>query len=53
MIGKAANGAPARPTQESRNFYEEVNELHKLAVLLTHGYSTELYNYEEVQSGGF
>ncbi|WP_406260477.1 hypothetical protein OIA45_19770 [Streptomyces chartreusis] len=53
VIGKAPNSAPARPTQESRNFYEEVNELHKLAILLTHGYSTELYNYEEMQTSGF
>jgi len=51
----SADRARARPVQENVNFYEQVNELHKLAYLLHDGYSTHLDEYEQMQrefSGG-
>lgn len=53
MIGQGPNARKARPQTQTRAFYDEVNELHRLAILLTHGYSTELSNYEEMQLSGF
>jgi hypothetical protein len=49
MVGKATNSAPARPDQRNLNFYEQVNELHRLAHLLQDGYSAHLDNYEQAQ----
>ncbi|MDH6544951.1 hypothetical protein [Streptomyces sp. SPB4] len=53
VIGKGPDSTKARPTQENINFYEQVNELHKLAILLQAGYSTELYEYEQMQLSGY
>ncbi|MFI5887989.1 hypothetical protein [Streptomyces sp. NPDC051554] len=52
MIGRAPNTTKARPVTETRNFYEEINELHRLAILLTAGYATVLSDYEEMQVSG-
>jgi hypothetical protein len=39
----------ARPNQVSFNFYEQINELHKLANLLYNGYSGFLGAHEQMQ----
>lgn len=49
MIGRGPGRARARPVQENINFYEQVNELHKIAHLLHGGYSTHLDEYEQMQ----
>ena len=49
MVGQGSGSARARPVQENINFYEQVNELHKLAHLLHAGYSTHLDEYEQMQ----
>jgi hypothetical protein len=48
-VGQGDKRRPARPTQENVNFYEQVNELHKLAHLLYGGYSAYFDNYEDMQ----
>jgi hypothetical protein len=48
-VGHGPNSAPARPNQVRLNFYEQVNELHKLAHLLLAGYSGYLEAFEENQ----
>jgi len=40
---------PARPEQVQVNFYEQVNELHKIANLLYSGYSSFLDAHQEMQ----
>jgi hypothetical protein len=42
-------GPRARPVQENINFYEQVNELRKIAHLLHGGYSTHLDEYEQMR----
>ncbi|MFG3414405.1 hypothetical protein ACGF14_20025, partial [Streptomyces althioticus] len=49
VVGHGAGRAPARPVQQNVNFYEQVNELHKLAHLLWGGYSAHLGEYENWQ----
>lgn len=49
-VGRGTASAPARPQSTMVNFYEQVNELHKLAWLLYAGYSGYLDNYAEMQS---
>jgi hypothetical protein len=49
MVGQGTESTAARPVQENINFYEQVNELHKLAHLLFGGYSTHLDEYEQFQ----
>lgn len=49
MIGRGSSKTPARPTQKNLNFYEQINELHKLANLLYGGYSGWLDQYEQTQ----
>ncbi|MER7026297.1 MULTISPECIES: hypothetical protein [Streptomyces] len=49
VVGRVPNRAPARPTQKNVNFYEQVNELHKLAHLLCFGYTSHLGVYEDWQ----
>lgn len=44
------NGPGTRPVQQNVNFYEQVNELHKLAHLLWGGYSAHLEMYEDWQN---
>jgi hypothetical protein len=55
VVGQGADRTRARPVQENVNFYEQVNELHKLAHLLHGGYSTHLDEYEQMQKdiGGY
>ncbi|TVZ05059.1 hypothetical protein EAS64_10585 [Trebonia kvetii] len=48
-VGRGDSRIRARPIQENVNFYEQVNELHKLAHLLHDGYSAHLDEYEEMQ----
>lgn len=48
-VGHGPRSAPARPGQVNLNFYEQVNELHKLAHLLHAGYSGYLEAFEENQ----
>ncbi|WP_409235603.1 hypothetical protein [Streptomyces sp. PA5.6] len=50
VVGHGAGQAPARPDQQNVNFYEQVNELHKLAHLLHGGYSAQLGVYEDWQN---
>ncbi|MFI1408740.1 hypothetical protein ACH4Y0_02195 [Streptomyces sp. NPDC020707] len=52
MIGRAPNTIGARPLAEARDFPVEVNQLHRLAILLAHSYSTVLSDYEEMQLSG-
>jgi hypothetical protein len=49
IVGRGGTQAPARPTQQNINFYEQVNELHQLAHLLRGGYTAHLSTYEEWQ----
>jgi hypothetical protein len=49
IVGHGPGRTAARPEQVSINFYEQVNELHKLAKLLYGGYTGFLDNYEELQ----
>ncbi|MBM7054097.1 hypothetical protein [Streptomyces durocortorensis] len=49
VVGHGTGSAPARPVQQNVNFYEQVNELHKLAHLLWGGYSAHLGEYENWQ----
>ncbi|GAA2563703.1 hypothetical protein [Streptomyces koyangensis] len=49
VVGHGPGQAPARPVQQNVNFYEQVNELHKLAHLLWGGYSAHLGEYENWQ----
>jgi hypothetical protein len=48
-IGYGNERRAARPDQVQVNFYEQVNELHKLANLLFSGYSSFLDAHEEMQ----
>lgn len=48
-VGHGDDKRAARPDQVQVNFYEQVNELHKLANLLYHGYSGFLDAHEEMQ----
>jgi hypothetical protein len=49
VVGHGTGRTPARPVQQNVNFYEQVNELHKLAHLLWGGYSAHLGEYEDWQ----
>lgn len=49
VVGHGVGRAPARPVQQNVNFYEQVNELHKLAHLLWGGYSAHIAEYENWQ----
>ena len=49
VVGHGSKRARARPVQENVNFYEQVNELHKLAHLLWGGYASYLDVYEDLQ----
>jgi hypothetical protein len=49
MVGQGDSSTAARPVQENINFYEQVNELHKLAKLLYGGYTTQLDEYTQMQ----
>lgn len=49
VVGHGAGRVPARPEQQNINFYEQVNDLHKLAHLLWGGYSAHLGEYENWQ----
>lgn len=49
VVGHGPKSAPARPMQQNVNFYEQVNELHKLAHLLCGGYTSHLSVYEDYQ----
>jgi len=49
MVGHGPGRTAARPDQVRINFYEQVNELHKLANLLYGGYSGFLDAHEELQ----
>jgi hypothetical protein len=49
VVGHGPHRAAARPLQQNVNFYEQVNELHKLAHLLWGGYASHLGVYEDWQ----
>ncbi|WP_331751510.1 hypothetical protein OID55_42170 (plasmid) [Streptomyces sp. NBC_00715] len=49
VVGRGPDRTPARPVQQNVNFYEQVNELHKLAHLLSGGYTSHLGVYEDWQ----
>ncbi|WP_432009398.1 hypothetical protein [Streptomyces bacillaris] len=49
LVGHGSNSAPARPSQMNLNFYEQVNEVHKIARLLYAGYSSYLDAFEQDQ----
>lgn len=49
-VGRGAASKPARPQPTTVNFYEQVNELHKLAFLLYGGYSGYLDHYADMLS---
>jgi hypothetical protein len=49
VVGQGDSRIAARPVQANVNFYEQVNELHKLANLLYAGYTTPLDEYRQMQ----
>ncbi|MFE7512750.1 hypothetical protein ACFU8I_16265 [Streptomyces sp. NPDC057540] len=50
IVGVKDSKRRARPKQVDINFYEQVNELHKLANLMHGGYSTYLDEYAQLQA---
>ncbi|MFF3359292.1 hypothetical protein ACFYWN_43500 [Streptomyces sp. NPDC002917] len=49
MIGKGADSRPARETQTNINFYDHVNRVHQLALLLQAGYPDALDAFRDLQ----